>query len=87
MGREDGSRVVFVTYGNGYEILRDAGEGWADTIQKTPRSFTLPLRRQGETICYSIDGTTLYLTSETSPCPLFAIRQHGVQTPPNDIRP
>jgi hypothetical protein len=33
----------------------------------------MPLRRQGESICYGPDGRSLYLTSEKLPTPLIEI--------------
>lgn len=70
----DGLRAVVATYLNGYEYARLPGETWAQAFGRKPRRIGLPLRRQGESICYGSDGTTLFLTSERTPTPLLMIR-------------
>ena len=35
--------------------------------------IVLPVRVQGEAICYGQDGKTLYLTSEKRPTPLWEV--------------
>ena len=37
------------------------------------REIGMPLRIQGESICYGPDGKTLYLTSEKLPTPLWEV--------------
>ena len=76
----DGRRAVIATYGSvGLEYpsenLRKRGK---TAFAKPPHDIALPGlgegRRQGEAICYGLDGVTLYLSSEKHPCPLFVIR-------------
>ena len=69
----DGSRAVLVTYGNAYEFVREEDEGWAAAFARQPRELLMPLRLQGESICYGPDGRTLYLTSEKLPTPLWEV--------------
>ena len=69
----DGRRAVLVTYGNAYEFLRQENEGWAAAFSREPREIQMPLRIQGESICYGPDGKTLYLTSEKLPTPLWEV--------------
>jgi hypothetical protein len=69
----DGRRAVLVTYGNAYEFLREEDENWAAAFSREPREIQMPLRVQGESICYGTDGETLYLTSEKLPAPLWEV--------------
>jgi len=69
----DGRRAVVVTYLSGYEYVRQPKESWADAFKRKPRVLLLPLRRQGESICFGPDGRNLYLTSEKVPAPLIEI--------------
>ncbi|MFH1135303.1 MAG: hypothetical protein V1816_04380 [Pseudomonadota bacterium] len=67
----DRSRALVVTYHDGYEFRRFPGETWARAFQREPRVVKLPRRRQGEAVCYGMDGRTVFLTSEGSPAPLW----------------
>jgi hypothetical protein len=69
----NGRRAVVVTYGDAYEYKRGADEDWAAAFARQPRKLPMPQRAQGESICYGPDGTTLYLTSEKAPTPLWEI--------------
>ena len=69
----DGRRAIVVTYGPAYEFTRREGESWAKTFARGGRRLNMPLRSQGESICYGPDGKTLYLTSERLPTPLWQI--------------
>jgi hypothetical protein len=75
----DGLRMVVLTYGDAWEYARRQKEAWADASARAPRRIRMPRRVQGESICYGIDGKTLYLTSEckgknsADPSPLFEV--------------
>jgi len=69
----DGRRAVVLTYANAYEFERGEKEGWATAFSREPRKIVMPLRIQGESICYGPDGKTLYLTSENLPTPLWEV--------------
>ena len=69
----DGRRAIVVTYGPAYEFTRREGESWAKAFARGGRRLNMPLRTQGESICYGTDGKTLYLTSERWPTPLWRI--------------
>ncbi|MBN1942929.1 MAG: hypothetical protein JW849_06510 [Phycisphaerae bacterium] len=70
----DGRRAVVLTYLSAYEYTRRDGESWSQAFARPPRMLLIPLRRQGESICYGRDGKTLYLTSEQLPTPLIEIK-------------
>jgi hypothetical protein len=69
----DGLRAVVLTYGDAFEFFRAADEDWQRAFARPPRRISMPLRRQGETICYGADGRSLFLTSERRPVPLWEV--------------
>ncbi len=74
----DGQRAIVLTYLNACEYVRAPGETWSGAFARRPRVIQLPLRAQGEGICYGSDGETLYLTSEVllsgdAACPLLEV--------------
>jgi hypothetical protein len=74
----DGRRVVLCDYFNGYELRLDTAQKPFDAIwQQTPVRVALGERVQGEAVAYSLDGKSLFATSEKRPAPLFEIRQSG----------
>jgi hypothetical protein len=69
----DGRRAIALTYGNAYEYVRGDKETWATAFARPPRELAMPPRKQGESICFGLDGKTLYLTSEKVPTPLWEV--------------
>jgi hypothetical protein len=78
----DGLRAVVATYLDAFEYARLPGETWVQAFGRQPRRIGLPLRRQGESICYGSDGTTLFLTSERTPTPLWMVRAKHIPPKP-----
>ncbi len=70
----DGSRLIIGTYLLAYEFLRQDGETWKEALAKTPRSLPLPIRKQGESICYLEDGESLAVGSEGKNQPVWILR-------------
>lgn len=69
----DGHRAIVLTYGPAYEFLRTEEETWAEAFSREGRKIRMPVRRQGESICYGADGRMIYLTSEKHPSPLYRV--------------
>jgi len=71
----DGRRLVLCDYLSAYELrLPDAAGAAFDQIwQQTPAVIQLGPRRQGEAVCYRLDGAALLATSEGSPAMLYEI--------------
>ncbi|NQT36635.1 MAG: hypothetical protein HQ581_04050 [Planctomycetes bacterium] len=69
----DGRRAIVSTYRDALEYTRGEKEDWRAALARRPRRIALPKRQQGETICYGLDGKTLYLTSEKRPTPLLQV--------------
>lgn len=73
----DGRRLAVATMLNGVVLQRSRDESWRDAIQnRSPAVLTLPLRRQGETVCFDSDGQALWLNSEGISQPLWRVSQY-----------
>lgn len=87
----DGARAVVLTYGNAFEFVRRLNESWARAFSRRGRGITMPLRTQGESICYGSDGKTLYLTSEGNSQPFWKVpifsEENRIQEPDNPDSP
>ena len=71
----DGRRVALCDYVRGYELVIGEGDaGSFDAIWKQPiKAIALGQRKQGEGICYRLDGKALLATSEGSHSPLIEV--------------
>lgn len=71
----DGRRVVICDYLQAYELeLPEADRDRFDAIWKQPlKTIALGTRKQGEAICYSLDGGALLATSEGVHSPLIQV--------------
>jgi hypothetical protein len=70
----DGSRVAFCDYLRGYEIVLKGRSSSFDDIWKEPiRTIDLGSRKQGEGICYRLDGKALLTTSEGRHSPIMEV--------------
>jgi hypothetical protein len=69
----DGRRAVMVTYSDAFQFERRESESWRQAFTRAPQQLSMPIRRQGESICYAADGATLYLTSEKQPSPFWEV--------------
>jgi hypothetical protein len=69
----DGRRVMIGTYQDAFEFLRGKDEAWREALSRKGRAVKMPWRLQGESICYGLDGETVYLTSEKLPTPFFEV--------------
>lgn len=72
----DGNRVVICDYRQAYEFTLETPSSSFDTIWKvTPEPIDLGRREAGEAICYNVDGTTLYATSESKNSPIIEVKK------------
>lgn len=73
----DGRRVVLCDYFNAYElVLPDNAAGDFDQIWKQPlATIKLGPRKQGEGVCYRLDGRAILATSEKLPTPLIEVQR------------
>lgn len=69
----DGKHLILCDYFGAYELTLTSGE--FDAIWKdTPMIVDLGAREIGESICYSLDGRSLFATSENVPTPLIEVK-------------
>ena len=71
----DGSRLIMGTYIMGFEFRRRPDESWRKAFSRRPTVVRMPPRLQGEAVCYGAEGTSLFLTSEKRPTPLFQLKR------------
>ena len=71
----DGRRMVIVNMFSGVMLMRDEPEkkSWADASSESITALTLPVRKQGESVCFTTDGKSLLLNSEGASQPLWTI--------------
>ena len=69
----DGLTAVVLTYGNAFYYIRKPSEEWSDVFKSRPEEIIIPRMRQAESICFSRDGSGIYITSEQLPAPLYKI--------------
>ncbi len=71
----DGSRVVIRTYFTALELVRPAGGKFDSLFQSAPVTIKIAGERQGESVCYSADGTAIHTTSEKTPAPIYELKR------------
>jgi hypothetical protein len=70
----DGRRVALCDYASGYELtLPEGSKEFDDIWRQKPTLVPLGFRRQGEGVCYRLDGAALLATSEGTPTPLIEV--------------
>jgi len=70
----DGMNAVVISYRSLYHYRREQNEDWPSALQKAPVEILGPLAVQNEAVAYSIDGKSIYVTTEQIPAPLFQIQ-------------
>jgi hypothetical protein len=69
----DSRQAVVLTYGDAFVFSRMPMESWHQAFARAPRLVKMPIRVQGESVCFGCDGRSLYLTSEKRPAPLWEV--------------
>lgn len=67
----DGRRAVILSKKHAYEFTRSPDESWAEAFAREPGKVKVPEQKQGEAVCYGMDGKTLYFVSEHAFQPLW----------------
>ncbi len=74
----DGQRLAICTYGPACVIDRNTSQPekpWSiKASELSAKYFEVPPRKQGEAICFSPEGKSLWLTSEHKPTPLIEVK-------------
>ena len=72
----DGRHVVICDYTRAYEYTLPDGAGSFDDVWKQrPELVDLGKRDVGEAVCYSVDGTAIFATSEGKNSPLIEVKR------------
>ncbi|UCE56705.1 MAG: hypothetical protein JSV31_15035 [Desulfobacterales bacterium] len=71
----DGSALAILTYKNGYLYRRLPHETWSAVFQRSPQLIVMPELRQLESLCFSPNGKSIYITSEKIPTPLYRLER------------
>lgn len=72
----DGKRVIICDYSKAYEFtLPENSQRFDDIWKQTPETIDLGTRSVGEAIAYSVDGTSIFATSEKQGSPLIQVKR------------
>jgi hypothetical protein len=72
----DGKRVIICDYFNAYEItLPDDAKTFDGIWKQKPLIVELGKRKQGEAVCYSVDGNSIFATSEKGNSPIIEVKR------------
>jgi hypothetical protein len=69
----DGNEAVVITYRSLYRFRRQENEDWLTAMQRKPDEVVGPPAVQNEAIAYSIDGKSIYVTTEKRPAPMHRV--------------
>ena len=69
----DGTEAVIITYRSVYRFQRNPDESWLNAMQRKPEEVVGPPAVQNEAIGYSVDGMSIYVTTEKRPAPVHRI--------------
>ena len=69
----DGKIIAILTYKRPYLFYRQKNESWPRVFDRPPVPLDMPRMRQAEAISFSTDGTSLIVTSEKLPAPLYRL--------------
>jgi hypothetical protein len=72
----DGKRVTVCDYSAAYELaLPDGAINFDEIWQRKPAAIDLGIRKQGETVTYSSNGTSIFATSEKRNSPIIEVKR------------
>ena len=67
----DGRSIIVLTYGDAFYYEKKPSEEWSGIFKGSPQVITVPRMKQAEAICFSKDGSGIYVTTEQIPAPLY----------------
>ena len=73
----DGNEAAIITYRSLYRYRRQENEDWLTAMQRKPEEVVGPPAVQNEAIAYSVDGKTIYVTTEKRPAPVYRVEFKG----------
>jgi hypothetical protein len=69
----DGRTAVVLTYAGAYLYKKEKDDDWGKVFSGDPVAIALPTMRQSESICFGRNNSTLFITSEQVPAPLYRV--------------
>ena len=69
----DGLSAVVLTYSNALYYEKKPSVEWSEVFKGSPQEIGIPPMRQAESICFGMDDSTIYITSEQLPAPIYRI--------------
>lgn len=72
----DGRRIILCDYTRAYElVLPESAANFEDIWKQAPAPIEIGKRKGGESICYSVDGTSIFATSERRDSPVIEVKR------------
>lgn len=73
----DGKKVIVCDYFAAYEFaLPDNSKSFEEIWKQKPLTIAIGEREQGEAVCYSVDGKSIFATSEKKNSPMLEAKQN-----------
>jgi hypothetical protein len=69
----DGLEAMVLTYRSLYRFRRKQGEDWLSALQRQPDEMIGPPAPQNEAVAYSVDGKSVFVTTEKLPAPVYKV--------------
>lgn len=69
----DGRRAAVISYRSLYVFERAEGQSWAEALQEQPLEYVGPPGLHDEAVSFSHDGTSIYITTERRPAPIYRL--------------
>jgi len=69
----DGRTAAVLTYRSLYLYTREAEESWAEAFRRAPRERVGPPGSHDEAVAFSLDGRSVYVTTERRPAPVYRL--------------
>jgi hypothetical protein len=69
----NGLNAVVLTYAGAYLYKKEKDEEWAKAFSGIPVEIPLPVMPQSESICFGKDASTIFVTTEQTPAPLYRV--------------
>lgn len=69
----DGRMAAVLTYRSLYLFQREAAESWPEAFQRQPTEVPGPPGTHDEAVGFSLDGRSVYVTTERRPAPLYRL--------------
>ena len=70
----DGRTAAVITYRSLYLFSREGEESWAEGFQRPPKEIIGPPGTHDEAVGFSLDGKTVYVTTERRPAPIYRLQ-------------